>query len=466
MCWTGRFAAFTLITIGLAPPAEAQPAASLPATTRPVMTQAQLVQMARDVEKQVEALRGWKFKHAVKTEVRNEQQLREYIEKKLFEEELGGGKLERTQALLRMVGLIPLDCDLRQTFIDVLLNQVGGFYDPDTKMFYMLQRSGVDYGPLLNRTLVAHELTHALDDQHLDLEKLMKSREMTEDWAMTIGAVVEGSATALMTRYLMQEQASGEYDAEELSRVIADEMARSRAFTQSPPYFSRLMASYVCGMFFVQRDTLMLADPLGEQQVGEHMLRLAKSPPVSTEQILHPEKYWDAAQRDLPVLVDDEDAQRLWRGTGLHAVHSDTLGEMSCALLTNPADQTLNLLAASLPTYWTNDAASGWDGDRFYLLAAGDSLEQARKELRGLKGLWVTLWDTKDDRDEFVETYQDARPAEGRRMFLLGQRGAVFLFGFDAAATAAIQSKLRELPLRFSSDGKAWSLDEPAPRGR
>jgi len=423
------------------------------------LSKQELLALAKEIEPQVAALRGWEFKHPVKTDVRSEDQLRKFIETKVFEEQYGGGLLERTEAFLRIVGLIPPGCELRKTVIDVLLNQVGGFYDPETKTFYMMQREGVGFGKLLNRVLIAHELCHALDDQHLDLDKLMKSRELTEDWSLAMGAVVEGSATVLMTQYMAREQASGDYDLEELSRVVEAEMERAQVFTNAPRYFSTLLANYLCGMQFLvagRMELLAMDDVNGV--VGKHVKQAISEPPLSSEQILHPEKYWDDEQRDPPRVFDDEQIEALLSGPSRHVIHKNTVGELLCALLTSE-DQPLDMMAASLPGFWTNEAAAGWGGDRFFLIAEGSDLEAARKNLAGpLRAAWLTAWDTPGDREVFMEDYAAYRPQAQRGAIKLGKAGAVFLYGFDEKERREVEARLQAARLRLSHNGKATDL--------
>ncbi len=417
-----------------------------------------LVRLAQELQEEVEALRGWKFKHSVKTDVRSEQQLREFIETQLFEQQYGHGRFERTEAFLRMVGLIPPDCDLKKTILDALLNQIGGFYDHESKMFFMLQRAGIGYGPLLTRTLIVHELTHALDDQYVDLGKLI-TPNLDEDSAIAVGSIIEGSATILMMRYMLRAISSGEYNAEQLAEVQRQEIERSQAFLRAPPYFSTLMANYVCGMHFMSRgEPLMPGSGVFEKGIGDTMLAVCKNPPASSEQILHPYKYWDPKRRDGPVIVDERRVERVLRLDGLQVVHKNTVGELLCSLLASDENRELNIFSAALPTYWTNEAATGWGGDRFFLLAEGKDVESARKNLKGLKGVWITLWDATDDRDEFVEEYELERELPSRSVFTLGARGAVFLFGFDSSQRRALQRRFERTPPAFTKDGKPWSL--------
>lgn len=423
------------------------------------LSSAELIELARKIEPEVERLRGWKFKHKVKMDVYEEPALRAYIEKKVFEEQYGDGKLERTQAFLRLVGLIPPDCDLRKTTLDVLLSQIGGFYDPPTKSFYMLKRAGVDYGPLLNQVLIAHELTHALDDQYHDLDKLLSQRELSEDQSMALASVVEGSATLLMIHYMRaaMEKLAGEDELalqRDLQRVMQSEIERSRPFLEAPRYFSSLVAAYMCGAWFVTRNNPEeWGDAAAGPRVGERVLSALRDPPQSTEQILHPEKYWDKAQRDEPILFDDDALSRLLEPPGRHTIERNTVGELYCAILTAPPGEPFNLMAASMPTYWTNDAATGWGGDRFFLLSDGATAAEARKDLKRPRGVWITAWDTPDDRDEFFDDYVQ-REMAGRVAKKLGARAAVFYFGFDAADAAALHDRLSDAPLRMRKGGR------------
>lgn len=421
----------------------------------------ELIRIAEEVKKDVEEIRGWKFKHDVKTDVRTEAQLREFIEKKLFEEQYAGDKLKVTEAFLRMVGLIPADCDLRKTTMDVLLNQIGGFYDPDTKAFYMMDRGG--YGPLLTRTLVAHELTHALDDQYTQLDKLVHAAGETEDAGFAIGAVVEGSATHLMMIYMQRAMASGKYDAAELGQAMQDEMKRSEVFMKAPRYFTTLAANYLCGMYFVSNGEPPVqpkaggAAELAARTMQQRMLRLFKDLPASSEQILHPEKYWDDEKRDEPVVLDDKVIESLVRPAGSHVIHRSVIGELLCAILaSDPADEFDMMLSAS-PDYWTNDAAKGWGGDRFFLIADGPDEKAATKDLKNRRGVWVTMWDTPDDREEFIDDFQFHRPEPARRLIRLGERVAIFTFVFSPESHAALESVLANVKLDFRKGGKPWN---------
>jgi hypothetical protein len=420
-----------------------------------------------EVAREVEALRGWKFLEPVIRRLATPEQVRQYIERQI-ETTLPPGKLARSQAFLRTVGLVPRDRDLRTTFLDLLESQVGGFYDPDTRALYLVERAGMP--PAMERVLLAHELTHALDDQHASMGAFLKAHSgVTEDMDVVTMSVLEGSATALMIQYLARAQLSGRIDMAAVQAYAAEEMERSKMLLSTPAYFSAMVASYICGTRFLARGDLMaLLMAEDNRATGENLLVVSKDPPRSSEQILHPEKYWDPALRDEPVLVEDAPVEKWLSRQGRWVVHVDTLGELLTALLTSPRGRPLNLLAMQVAESWTNSAAMGWGGDRFFLTASGPTASEAARTLESTEGVWVTLWDTPADRDEFVSALAGGAVAEGYSVALLGAAGAVVFFDSEESERARLTADIDAAGLRFTKGGKAWSphREEAAPAGR
>jgi hypothetical protein len=413
-------------------PAAAQPApaAGTPATAA---AQADLIQVADEVAKDVEALRGWKFKQPVK---------------KL---------IARKQAFLRMVGLMPQDCELKKTLVTLLEGQIAGFYDPEAKTLSLVKRDSVPRAGFVERIMLSHELTHALDDQYADLTKFVKDHGgKSEDGDLVVASVFEGSATAEMMRYTPRLLMGGQFDPSELLQYSQAEEGRNRTFLEAPRYFSVMLATYMCGMSFLARGNFASL-LMGEKDVGDDFLAAVKNPPRSTKQILHPEKYWDPTKRDEPVLVADDDVKKMLAGSGHAVVHADTLGEMLCALLTSPKDAKPDVMSMAMASYWTNPAVAGWGGDRFYLLAAGSSADAAAKSMKDLRGLWITLWDTPQGRDAFLQAIETTSPLPARTSLKWGSQGAVFFFGFTDAERKDLEAKLQKSPPRMTRDAKPWS---------
>ena len=419
-----------------------------------------LVRVADEVAKEVEALRGWTFKGPVQKRFCTPDHVRRYLVR-LIDEQCPAERVGQIQAFLRTVGLLPRECDLKKTLLGLLEEQVGGYYDTEAKALYLVTR-GERLPALVERVMIAHELTHALDDQHAGLDGFLKSLAgQSEDLDLVTMSVIEGSATALMTQYMARAQLSGRFDMTELQQYAIQEAERSRTFLAAPRYFSSILGTYMCGMQFLAKGNILAVMMTTDNRaVGQNFLAAVKDPPRSTEQILHPAKYWDPATRDDPVVVDDAAAARLLEGPGRWVVHRNTAGEMLCAMLTAPEGQQTDRLAMSMADAWTNPAAAGWGGDRFYLIASGPDAKAAGKSLDAARGVWFTLWDTPEDRDEFVQAYE-GRPMAGRAIVPLGSLGAVVLFGFDAAEQKALAERLTKSPPPMTRAGKPcspWAL--------
>jgi len=454
-----RFRLPHLLTIPLVLYASVPTAAGATAAT----ASDELAGVADEVAKEVEALRGWTFKQVVEKRFCTPQDAMAYV-KKQVDEQVPPERIRKIQAFLRTVGLLPPTCDLKKTLLGLLEEQVGGYYDTDTKALYLVTRDE-KLPELVVRIMLAHELTHALDDQHIGLEEFLKSLTgKSEDLDLVAASVAEGSATSLMTQYLARAQLSGRFNLAELQRYVVQEAERSKVFTSAPRHFSTILATYICGMQFLAKGNLLAAMLGDNRAVGRNLLAAAKDPPRSTEQILHPEKYWNPAARDDPVEVNDAAARKMLQRPGRWVVHTNTVGEMLCAVLTTTPDGQRNLLTMQMADAWTNRAAAGWGGDRFYLLASGPSAEAAGpvrirrdKTLAGLRGVWFTLWDTPEDRDEFVAAYERRPVARRGAAVLLGNLGAAWLFGFDNAEEKAIADRLKKAPPPMTRAGKPWA---------
>lgn len=414
-------------------------------------TAEELVALADEVTRQVEALRGWTFKQPIKKQLTSPAEVRQYLEQQAARS-LSGERGPRVQALLRTIGLIPPTMELKTTWLTLLESQVAGFYDPDTKTMHLVSRDGLP--PFIERITLAHELTHALDDQYVDLQGFTKAREnKSEDLDLTTESVVEGSATALMVQYAARAMLSGAADPKALQAYGEQEASRNKAFLDAPRYFTAMLASYLCGMQFLARGQLLsLLLAADDRAIGDALVAARKDPPDSTEQILHPEKYWDPAKRDRPVVIDDAAAEKWLAKPGRWIVGMDTIGEMLTAILTSPPGTSVNLQNLQSDA-WTNTAATGWGGDRFYLLASGGNAQAARAGLKEVKGVWVTAWDTTRDRDEFLEALPKGSLASGAAADPAGDLVAVVYFGIDQAERSELTARLRDRPLPMTQAG-------------
>ena len=371
-----------IISIFLLPAAKAQ---------EPGNVEARVLKSADEGMKDVEKLHGLKFKHPVEKGLYSKEELKRYLQKEI-EKELPESKARAQEIALKSIGLIPRDCDLKKTFMQVLMSQIGGFYDPETKKFYLMKRNT---GRSMGLVTMAHELTHALDDQYFHLKELQDSAKRNSDRNFAIMSIIEGSATILMTRYSIYGQKTGKISLEEMMKEAEKEKKRAMFLKKVPPYFTANLAPwYTMGMYFLAKGDIKKA----AKPCLEALEKAVIDPPGSSEQILHPRKYWNKEERDDPVEVVLPRPGEL-AGKGWHYIEIDTLGEINCSLLCRPRNYKfrVDLMAASiLPRFWTNRYGMGWGGDSFGVLEKGNGEHAV---------VWVSAWDTEKDAKEFLETY-------------------------------------------------------------
>jgi hypothetical protein len=265
--------------------------------------------------------------------------------------------------VLALLGLVPTGTDLGEAVESTLSEAVAGYYDPRTQRLRIV-KGAQTANRVLYEMVLAHELTHALEDQRFgfDLDALAAGG----DRALAHTALIEGSATALMYRYVEDR-----FGAEELLGGLAASAFQGTG--NLPPFLTaQLVFPYTAGERFVGR---LLEVGNGGWKVVDAALHFR--PPASTEQVLHPDAYLRVEQpRRVSLRGPVAELGDRWRP----ALRS-TFGEW----------QTQKLLARAGGT-GAPAAAAGWGGDRYALLARGDA--------RALVARWT--WDSARDAAEFA----------------------------------------------------------------
>ena len=347
----------------------------------PRLSQQEAEAAVADVLPDLQSIRGFAFKNKVPVTVIDDAKARAYALAR-FRRMTPEAKIRSDEIVFRLLGLIPADLDVLKTFLDVLEEQAGGFYDPGTKSFYLLDDMPKDMTPMLT----AHEMTHALDDQRYDIDGRLAGLLDNDDAAFALSAVAEGSATAAAAVYVTNAVKAGKLDPERIAAMSAD--VKTARLNAMPACLRRqLIGPYVLGMTFLTRGSLeRLQRGFPKDDVGAAW----SHPPRSSEQILHPEKYWDPKKRDEPKRVAIPNPLRLL-GEGWTRAGSGVLGELTLGGLVGAATPAAEELVAGRVA-WTNAAASGWGGDRYELWTNGDQSVV----------LVATVWDTVNDAKEFA----------------------------------------------------------------
>jgi hypothetical protein len=377
-------------------PAGPTPAPSSQPSSTPVGS-ADLEDVYAEIDDQVQAIRGLPEKTPVDPVVVSPEELRDVIAGTL-ESETPPEELAAYERLYKAMGLLPEDASLGDVYTELLESQVAGMYDPVQKKLFVLSKTGAVGA--VERSTYAHEYEHALQDQHFDLAAQMTKVGEDSDRAMAFQALFEGDAYTVGSLWMIQE-----LNPIELMDLMgqAEDPEAMAALDQLPPIvITQILFAAVQGTLWVTE----VFSQGGWEAVDEAF----RDPPVSTEQVLHSEKW---ASREPPIAVDlpDDLSQRL--GAGWKTSLEDTFGEQQFAVwLTGKVDVQALLNPTPPPA-----AAAGWGGDALALLdGPGDAWVVVMK----------TAWDTPGDAAEFetaLDPLLDA--ASGPAAILPGEGGPV-----------------------------------------
>ncbi len=369
-----------------APPrqADARPgrAASTAVEAAPMLGDTALQRLVREIQPAVERSAGIAASRPLHVAATDEARLRRYLEEQLGQQ-LSPERARAITATYARLGLVPDTLDLRALLMALLQEQVVGYYDPVTDTLFVHERVGVaELEPVL-----AHELVHALQDQRFALDSLTRALKDRNDASTASQAALEGHATYAMMEWQFGALTGAPADLTTLPDLGATlgsidltalgDFGSADVLAKAPAVIREgLIFPYVGGLIFVQRAwTSERQRPL---PFGDRL-------PQSTEQILHVERWLDP---DLPTEVAFTAELEDWTAT-----HAGDLGELETRLFLEEHLGDRGKAAA---------AAAGWDGDAYRLLRgpAGEAL------------VWVSVWDTEAEADEFAEA---ARAAYARR---------------------------------------------------
>jgi hypothetical protein len=305
----------------------------------------------------------------------------DYLEE-TYSREFPPEEFDRLERFYVALGLLAPDIDLQDVYLDLLGSQIAGFYDSDTEVMNVLPIVGDETGESLSITeqvIYVHEFTHALQDQHFDLDAMLEAPEVLEnpDRSLATLALVEGDATATMTLYL---QRVAEQNPLAALGMLVEGLQGGTLFLPEgipPILLNELLFPYNDGMNFV-------IEISGED--GWNTVNAAfENPPTTSEQILHPEKYLAGESAQEVELDDLSDAL----GDGWVEDWNTKLGEF---YLREHLDLYLDSSDAE-------NAAAGWGGDHFRVYHNTDTGDVA----------WALrlAWDSQADYDEFTARYSE-----------------------------------------------------------
>ena len=343
-----------------------------------VQSEAELRDMVKRMMPAVAEAAHLPFKREPLVLRRSREQVRNYVIHK-FDEELPPAELAGLEAALHLFGLFPDTLRLRPTMIDLLTEQIAGYYDPDSNALYI----PADIEPSQLRVVVSHELVHALQDQYVSLDSII-TQQGHNDRRSAAQAILEGQATVAQISVLMPEQRPDTFPVGWFWRqraVMARLQTHMERFGRAPLWLREgLVFPYLGGADFV----VWFRRNRPDRSVLAAM-------PTSTEQILHPDRYAAGDEPTELVVGPAPDTVRF----------QDGLGEFETRLVLQ--QQLVDETEAAL-------FAAGWDGDRYQVLGpSGEAL------------VWYSVWDDAPAADRFAagleRAWQKRRGGErqGRR---------------------------------------------------
>jgi hypothetical protein len=327
-----------------------------------------IVSMTATMLKETSELRELSILKAVKSGAQSRTEIERMIVKNL-DAETTPTEMHAAEVLLKVFGLAPKDFAYRSFLIKLLTEQVAGYYDPKAQQFYLADWIELEG----QKPVMAHELTHALQDQHFNLKRFENWPKGDSDAELAAHALIEGDATLAMTLYM----AKNPLVALAFIRSLGAQELASEQFKQAPRALRE-------SLLFPYEEGSDWATQLYKRGGWEMVSQAFNKLPQSSEQILHADKYFSYEAPQKLTLPDLKSAL----GPTWKRLDYDVNGEWGCYLI--------------LEEFLTNTseskrAAAGWGGDRFALYETGKPDEFFVAHL--------TAWDTPGDAREFFDAY-------------------------------------------------------------
>jgi hypothetical protein len=312
---------------------------SVPATK---VSTAEFTKAADEVLQSMSEITGLALRTPLKKTLRSREEIRAYVIKQMDEDKDAAQRYADAKSA-EAFGLLPKNFDLDSFMVELLTEQIAGLYDPKAHEFYI-----ADWIPLEDQRMVmAHELTHALEDQHFQIESWLKAARPNDDGELAREAFLEGSAMAAMVDYLLQGTGKSIVNMPEFDpSILTGDLSSTPSLTKAPPFIKdTLVFPYFGGMTF----TAAVLKPAG----WGSLQKVFGKPPVSTQQIMHPELYKSGhvpAGVSLPTI--EAGLGKQWK-----KLDDNLMGEFGW----------LEVLKQFLGEARAKTLAASWEGDRYQL---------------------------------------------------------------------------------------------------
>lgn len=342
-----------------------------------------------DLQKHVEAVGKLKLTTDIPVKYFSKYHMKNYIAD-LVEKEYTAEQAAKDELFIRLMGYSDRKLDLKEIRKTILVGNAGGLYNEKTKELVVSE----DYRNinLINSMVIAHELRHAIQDEHFNLSNILGKYSYFDDRELAVLSAVEGDAALVMVLV-------NEFSPEVISSTLSSDVLLSFSPIGNTAQLSRmpgiirhqLTMPYIYGLRFT--NTI-----LGKKK-WKGVNKLLESLPESTEQVLHPDKYF---KKEKPMAVSID-----YRPQGYDLFHTGVIGEYYLNILLNARDNY-------------TDFAYGWGGDFFHIY---------KKEAAYFL-IWKSVWDEEKFCSKFYFDFKRFIEANFRVNFKEGNvSGSLFIAG-------------------------------------
>lgn len=367
------------------PPSPAPASPATPSSSGELPVDPAVEARIREIIQQVPGIRGLEPLEEVPFRFITAERFRADL-RELFSAENPAASVAAEEDMLKRLGLLKPEADLEELVLELYGSQVAAFYDTRTGSFTVVQRqAGADFTSA-DALVVAHEYVHALQDQRFDLEGTQVTDPAEGDRALGVLGLIEGDAVAVMIDWAVANLTFEEI----LGLQEAVTPADQELLESMPPVLRRQLE-------FPYTDGFMFVNAIRSAGNGNGAVDAAFGDrPVSTEQIMHPEKY---LEREDPVVVELPDVAAAL-GQDWAESYRLTLGQMLTGVLVADGQAAPPpTVPGLLPPLPNAEAAAGWGGDRLISLDGPDDTWAL---------VWQTAWDSAADAGEFSAATQAA----------------------------------------------------------
>jgi hypothetical protein len=353
---------------------------------------------ADEVLAQMSQITGLSLRSPLKKSLRSREEIRAHVIKEMNEDKNPAERYAGARSA-EAFGLLPKGFDLDSFMIDLLTEQIAGLYDPKAHEFYVADWIPIDD----QRMVMAHELTHALEDQHFQIEAWVKAARPNDDSELARESVLEGSAMAAMVEYLLAGSGRSLEDLPDIDpAMLIGDMAETPLLKKAPPFLKdALVFPYLDGLTF----SAAVLKPNG----WGGLPGIFTKPPVSTQQILHPALY-TSGKTPAPVALPSMEKSL---GPDWTKLEDNVMGEFGWKevlkqFLDEPRAKTLS---------------AAWEGDRYTVYE--------QKQTKRLLLITRERLATRTQAERFFAQYSEALEKKHESRSNLSRQPA--FFSFDTA---------------------------------